>query len=103
MASHRRCLSLVPRVRLGGTCRVRGGVSGALLGPEGPAGWRAFEHGWWLVSWSGPALVFTSVCSLLRWGADAGVDRLGVGAGCLLRTAQWTRASSSDVRRVIIL
>jgi hypothetical protein len=29
---------------------VRGGVSGALLGPEGPAGWRAFEcvGGWCL-------------------------------------------------------
>ena len=82
-------------------------MSGALLGPEGPAGNRGIlerVRRLRVVSWSGPALVIhiglqrvvTSVvlCGCWWWS-------LGVGAGCLLRTAQWTRTSfSSGVRRV---
>jgi hypothetical protein len=81
-------------------------VSGALLGPEGPAGtvWIVEIRGVWLVSWSGPVLVI-HIGLLLPCGVVVGVWwwSLGVGAGCLLRTAQWTRASCSGVRRVIIL
>jgi hypothetical protein len=58
--------------------------------------------------WSGPALImhigssFSPLVGFSRkWGGGCWWWSLGVGAGCRLRTAQWTRTSfSSGVRRV---
>jgi hypothetical protein len=72
----------------GGTWRCSGVVSGTLLGPEGSGrgGSGVRRVAGVRVSWT-----VSSGVGLILWRGGCRVG--GWGAGCMLRTSQWTRAS----------